>query len=138
MSVKSLVLALLIAVSVVPVAMAEPGSRLLTGTVRAEQPKEPGIVGLDMAIRPQSWPLVQEVFPGTPAADRGVQVGDVILAVDGISTQGKSDQQVDVMISDIPGTPVRLSIQRGERLIEVTLTVAAKSQLTAQQRRPFL
>jgi len=138
MSAKLLLIAWLVAILAAPEAMAEAGPKVLTGSVRAERPTELGIIGLDMAIRPHRWPLVQAVFPGTPAASRGIQAGDVILAVDGISTQGKNDQQVDAMISDVPGTLVRLSIQRDERLLDVNLTVAPKSQLSVQQRRPFL
>ncbi len=107
-------------------AMAEPGKSVLTGQVRTEQRREPGIVGLDMLIRQNTYPYIQAVFPGTPAQQRGVKAGDYLVAVDGVTTQDKSDQQVDWMISDVPGTPVHLTLQRGERLMEVTVTVAAQ------------
>ncbi len=51
-------------------------------------------------------------FEGTPAQRAGILPGDVILKVDGVSTEGKS---VDVVVKEIKGTPgtgVVLTIER--------------------------
>lgn len=100
---------------------AEPGY-VLTGSVRETsyqpvlepmtEPEEPGIVGLDMTIRPGSYPRVDSVFRNTPAFYQGVQRGDLIIAINNEPTIGKSRAQVDEMISDIPGEQVMLTIKR--------------------------
>jgi S1-C subfamily serine protease len=95
----------------------------LSATKQVVQPAQPGIVGLDLLIFPNDYPLVQGVFPGTSAAQQGVQPGDRIVQIDHLSTMGKSRSQVDEMIPDRVGTRVQLLISREQQLKSVTLTV---------------
>lgn len=96
-----------------------------------------GIVGLEMQIQHGKFPIVQGVFPGTPAANQGLLPGDQILAVNGISTMEKSATEVDTLISDVPGERVLLSIQRGARHAQVRLTVVALDSLPSPVRSGF-
>jgi regulator of sigma E protease len=67
-------------------------------------------------------PLVAEVREGWPAAEAGVQPGDLIVAVDGKDV----DLWMDFAgyISRHPGDTVRLTIERDGRRIELTSLVA--------------
>lgn len=94
----------------------------------------PGIVGLDMLIHSQRYPVVQYVFPHTPADRQGIRAGDTLLAVNGVQLLGKSRAQVDAMIPDVPGERVSFVIARDGRLHEVTLTVMALSEVAQQSR----
>ena len=96
-----------------------------------------GIVGLDLLIQQGHYPRVNGVFHGTPAANQGLLPGDMILAINGVTTMGKNMAQVDTMISDIPGEQVMLMIQRGERLAQVKLTVAPLEELPPSLRSEF-
>lgn len=96
-----------------------------------------GVVGLDLLIQQGRYPMVQGVFRGTPAATQGLLPGDMILAINGITTFGKNITQVDTMISDVPGDRVLLTVQRGARLSQVRLTVAALDTLPSGLRSEF-
>lgn len=96
-----------------------------------------GIVGFELLIQHGKFPMVQGVFPGTPAAIRGLLPGDQILAINGIATMGKSATEVDTLISDVPGERVLFSIQRGARHAQVTLTVVALDSLPSLVRSDF-
>jgi S1-C subfamily serine protease len=67
-----------------------------------------------------AWVL--SVVPGSPAAQAGVKVGDIIMAIDGTQVVGESDlaQAVD---SHKPGDVLTLSIVRGTRTLELKLTL---------------
>ncbi len=63
---------------------------------------------------------VQDVLEGYPAAEAGLQPGDLIVAVDGDRTHRWQDVIEKVTQSD--GKPLRISFERGGRIHEVTLT----------------
>ncbi len=77
-----------------------------------------GVIGL-YAENKAGQVAITIVFPNGPAAQAGLQVGDVILAIDGVTL----DQYVDsseagLMIRGSPGTTVRLKIQRDDQILE--------------------
>jgi S1-C subfamily serine protease len=61
---------------------------------------------------------VSEVVADAPAAAAGLRPGDVIVAVDGSPIEGMSELQ-RVMASERIGSPVRFTVARHERLLEV-------------------
>lgn len=63
--------------------------------------------------------LVREVLPGSPAADAGLQPGDVIVGVEGDPIEGESDLPRALDQFDV-GDEVTLEIARGEETLEVT------------------
>ena len=64
--------------------------------------------------------VVREVVPNTPAAEAGLQVGDVILAVN--SQPVHSAEQVTQFIRDHKGEPITLTVKRAGQRIDVTAT----------------
>jgi len=65
--------------------------------------------------------LVQEVFPGSPAADGGLKAGDVIVAGDGKRFAGRPVSFSTGVIRGPTGTLVRLTIERGARRLTLAL-----------------
>jgi len=59
---------------------------------------------------------VMAVFEDSPAAEAGIEYGDVITKVDG-KTPSDVDEVIE-MISGDPGTPVTVTVRRGEEEIE--------------------
>jgi S1-C subfamily serine protease len=57
---------------------------------------------------------LQNVFPGDPAARAGLRAGDVILSIDGDTTNGMSIADALQRIRGQPGTTVGLSVRRPE------------------------
>jgi membrane-associated protease RseP (regulator of RpoE activity) len=79
----------------------EYADRGVIGAVLHPQPTEDGYV------------LIRQLVSGGPAQRAGIQPGDAILKVDGISAQNRSRERVARMItSGRPGTAVRLNLRR--------------------------
>lgn len=64
---------------------------------------------------------VVSVIPDTPAAQAGILSEDAILAVNGRSVQGLTLEQVVQRVKGEPGTDVRLSIERADQRLDLTL-----------------
>jgi carboxyl-terminal processing protease len=59
------------------------------------------------------YPVITSVFPDSPAGKAGVQVGDVIVKVDGTDIHGMTTDQAGNLIRGKAGTTVVLTIDRG-------------------------
>ena len=69
--------------------------------------------------------IVLEPMVDRPAAQAGVQKGDILLAVDGAPLPTPADlDQVTDMIRGPVGTKVRLTVQRGEQTLDFVITRA--------------
>lgn len=64
---------------------------------------------------------VDDVREDTPAEDAGLQSGDVLLTVDGQSTEGWGVETATAAITGVPGTIVRLEVLRETQ--ELTLSI---------------
>lgn len=71
-----------------------------------------GIIGVKFVLFNGRAPIINRVFPLTPAFDAGMQPDDVIVAVDGVPTRGLRKEEVYDMIVGTPGTPVTVSVER--------------------------
>jgi hypothetical protein len=81
-----------------------------------------GIIGVKFTLFAGRSPVINRVFPQTPAFKTGVQPEDVIVAVDGVPTAGLSKEEVYDMIIGSPGTSVTLSLQHEGDYRVVTMT----------------
>jgi S1-C subfamily serine protease len=90
-----------------------------------------GIVGGHRALPPRLTERVgrtggvgvTEVVGGSPAAEGGVRVKDVILEIDGQALEDSGDLQ-RLMISDAIGRVHRLNVLRDDKVIELRVTPA--------------
>jgi len=81
-----------------------------------------GGLGIQISER-NGVPKVISPIDGTPAAEAGIQPGDLIAAVDGQSTQGVSLSKIVRVLRGTPGSTVTLSLVRGtQEPLEVTIT----------------
>lgn len=103
----------------------------------SETRDDKGIVGLDMLVEPDRYPVVQRVFKGTPAQTQGVRIGDTILAINGVRTLHQSLWELDALISDVPGDMVILTILRDGKLRKFGLTVMPLSEANASVKSNF-
>ena len=65
---------------------------------------------------------IDRVMPGFPAERAGVEDGDKILAIDGERTAGLSLEQAVKRIKGPKGTTVTLTLERGDRTVDLTVT----------------
>lgn len=67
---------------------------------------------------------VVEPYENSPALEAGLQAGDKIVAVNGLSSKGKTHAEMSTFVRGLPGTKVNFTIERpgesGEK--EITLT----------------
>jgi hypothetical protein len=80
-----------------------------------------GIIGVKFLLPIGHMPVINRVFPGTPAWQVGLHAQDVIVAVDGVPTLGLSKEDVYSMIVGKPETDVTISIRRGTDFIAKTM-----------------
>jgi len=78
--------------------------------------------------------LVASVNPGDPAAQAGIQPGDIIVSVNGEDIEGASD--LTRTIGNLPpGETIDMTVWRQGDLVQLTVTLGERSLHTAQEDR---
>ena len=77
----------------------------------------------DLGVGPEMRAQIVDVAPGDPADRAGIEAGDVILEIEGEPVAG--DELVE-RISGNAGTPLAITLRRGEGLERVTVTPVAR------------
>lgn len=89
-------------------------------------------------LEPGSGILIQQVQPDTPAAQAGVQHGDIVVKVDDRDVTN-TREFIDYISRQEPGTEVQLEVLRDGERVQKTVELANRreaSELTGEQRRP--
>jgi len=73
--------------------------------------------------REDGLPVVVRTVPGSPAAQAGIQGGDVVTHVDGEDLRGRSMGDVTDMMRGKVGTPVKLRLLRPETAESFSVTI---------------
>ena len=71
-----------------------------------------GGIGSLIRMRKDSTVMIAEPYAGMPAAEVGLQVGDVLLQIDTINLKGKFTNDVSELLRGEPGTTITLKVQR--------------------------
>lgn len=74
----------------------------------------------DIGVLPDMHPQIRAVTPGQPADVAGLQVGDIVVGVNGTAIRRDSDL-IKVINASIE-TPLTLTIRRGESAFDVSVT----------------
>lgn len=69
--------------------------------------------------------VITDVDPGSPAAGADIQVGDIVIAADGVPLTGHTDLAATIRDLD-PGSEVTLTLLRDGETMEVTVTLAKR------------
>jgi serine protease Do len=89
--------------------------KVIDGTTKA-------FLGVVLNREGKGEPTIETVRADTPAAKAGLEAGDVILKFNGERVHTSDD--VDNMVQESePGEKVKLEVQRGEEIIEFTVTL---------------
>jgi regulator of sigma E protease len=78
----------------------------------------------DIGVLPVLHPQMATVNPGEPAAEAGLQPGDVVLAAGGV--RDVPYKQLLEMIKAHDGKPLPLEIKRGEEVLQISVTPRKK------------
>ena len=98
------------------------GERTLLVTPDAQTEFEMG----DLGVGPVMQPQIRSVSRGEPAETAGIQVGDVIEAVEG---KAMSSEELVERINASAGEPLRLTLRRDEALKDVVVTPALEGDV---------
>ncbi|HEY0010399.1 MAG TPA: S41 family peptidase [Candidatus Paceibacterota bacterium] len=79
-------------------------------------------VGMEIGINDDGVLTVIAPLKGTPAARAGILSGDILIAIDGKSTEGMSTDQAVKLIRGPKGTNVVFTIFRSGKTSEITVT----------------
>ena len=79
-------------------------------------------IGATVAMR-EGNVIVVSPMPGSPAEKAGIQAGDAILAVDGLSTANMSVEEVVLRVRGKEGTPVTLTVQHTGQTTPVDIRI---------------
>lgn len=82
-----------------------------------------GGIGAEIGVR-QGQPTVVRILPDNPAANSGLQAGDVIVAVNDELSNGWNTEKTATKIRGKAGTTVKLDVRRGTKQLEFTITRA--------------
>jgi carboxyl-terminal processing protease len=83
---------------------------------------EDHIVGVGVEIKPdEHGMLVVNALPGSPAAEAGMQKGDLIESVNGQPVSGETLDAAVSLITGPPGSRVTLSVRREEKVADIPL-----------------
>ena len=99
------------------------------------------IIGVQLEpITGQSGARVREISPGGPAAEAGVHVGDVIVALNGTELRGAAPaEQVSSILQTLqPDTRVPLRVLRAGKPLELTVTPRSAPGFFAGHELPNL
>ena len=75
--------------------------------------------------------IVSRVEPGSPAEEAGLQAGDVIVAVDGVGTEGSRDLRNAIGVVRV-GEAVEVDVQRERRRLRFSVRVGGDAQAGAR------
>ena len=73
----------------------------------------------------QAGALITEVFEGTAAEDAGIEVGDLVVSLDGVEIQGISDLAAQVR-THRPGTEVEVVLIRDGQEMSFLVTLGER------------
>jgi len=112
-----------------------PTPQPLVPTPQAPQPQPTPRLRLTVPFTGTTGALISQVVPDTPAAQAGLQVGDVIMAVDG--TEVNADHDLATLIGQHrPGDVVTLKVRRGlQQPRETKVTLGEKP---GEAGKPYL
>lgn len=80
--------------------------------------------GLGMLItvdKDTGYAMVIKFFAGSSAEEKGVQIGDLIISVDGVDVTEKTLTEISTMCTGPEGTTVTIGVQRGHQTLEFEL-----------------
>ena len=92
--------------------------------VGIENTEDPDDIGSCTVVTQTCAMVVVAPLAGSPAEAAGLRAGDRILEIDGTSTLGESVSSLVFEVRGEAGTDVTLTIQRGDEVLDITITRA--------------
>lgn len=98
-------------------------------TEMAKKIKAKGWVGIEIDYQEDRSLKVTRVIPSSPAAASGLEVGDRIIAFNGIAyATADRDAMKKAYSAKKPGNTITYTVRRGERMLEIEIVLAEVPQ----------
>jgi S1-C subfamily serine protease len=99
----------------------------IAGKVVAGQPIETAFLGVSIEDSQEgaAGAVVTEIEPGTPAAQAGLEAGDLVISIDGEPVQSSLDLAAAVRSAD-PGDTVTLQVLRDGQTVDLTVELGTR------------
>lgn len=91
-------------------------------------------IGTEVSFKAE-YPVIVQVFPGSPALTAGLMADDVILAIDGHDAHNLTADQASALIRGPEGSTVLMKVKRGDQTLELTIRRAAISLPSVRSTR---
>lgn len=78
-------------------------------------------IGTEVSFKGE-FPVIVQVFPGSPALKAGLMAADVVLSIDGHDAHNLTADQASALIRGPEGSKVVIKVKRGDQTLEVTIT----------------
>lgn len=112
------------------------GFSALSAGVAVQRELEPGVLGVELEIPSWGYPRVNRVYPGSPAQQAGLQVGDVLIQVGQERLFSLSRYEIDQAFSNEPGVKQQVWVARNRQFLPpFTLEVLSLSDAPAELRQ---
>ena len=86
-----------------------------------------------LGLPPNAGALIAEITPGGPGARAGLQVGDIVLSVNGQKISG-SNELTRAVAATHSGDVMRLEVRRGGRMQTINVTSGVRPSIAALNR----
>ncbi len=119
----------LVAAALIALALIAPAS------VMAAPASDPAFLGVGMDDMP---PLcsIGSITPASPAQDAGLQWGDAVIAIDGVTlgTGGSPCTNLtNMIVAHRPGDDIRLEVRRGTQRMTVKATLSTRAEVLSRR-----
>jgi serine protease Do len=85
-----------------------------------------------LSVKAKEAVVVEQVYPGTPAAKAGLQSNDVITEINGVKV-ANGDQLQDVIVDSPIGSSVKLGFLRAGRAQTVSVTIGDRADVISDE-----
>jgi hypothetical protein len=105
-----------------------------SSTASAAPASNPAFAGIGLQDMPPMGCLVYNVVKGAPAKEAGVQLNDLILAVDGTPLVGATQTPPCTMFQQLvtahtPGDTIKLELRRGMDSLQIKVTLSSRADV---------
>lgn len=103
-------------------------AKIVADQITAGEPVALALLGVGVvpSANGDAGALIQSVEPGTGAADAGIEVGDLVTAIDGDPIRDFSELRAEI-ITRAPGTSIQVELIRGGERITLTVVLGSVS-----------
>ena len=88
----------------------------------ADYESQQATIGLSVVMDPSGYMKVVEVFAGSPAEESGIEVGDLIVEVEGTMVTAENYNEMSTAMGGEEGTVLTLTVRRDNQDEEVEIT----------------